>query len=961
MNWVYSLRDLKQQKTRTIFAITGIAISIFLLTSVGMISDSISYSYVDYATQSAGRIDYEITGGIINATKVENQVRSDTTLNGIIGDYLPRCVAGWGSTSVFSIKNPSNNQTVNRVYQIGVNITSENQAYQGPFLYANGTAFDGTLAGNECLVEYELARSLNITVGKSILFNVTFFTDEAHHVVSRAHIFNYTVKAIVNFNNKFPDYFTNALIIDISNWTSFWWWWYPNQGTCQYLELNLKNPANYYDSKDIPGTTERLRVIGEKIQNLIGFYNPFYYNVTYNIGMPRASALETSSNVNIAISIILTFVIILSVVISGVLINGILTTSVEEKIREFGIFRVLGAHRQLPIRLTVTQALVLSAIGTAIGILGGYAMVRFFLLRLIASALSYTSSAVVTIVSPSTIGLSIVIGVGVSMIVGIFPALKVSRMNILHAINPYRQESVGTKMVKEGNVNGKFILIGAVISGIAGFVLYIVPQILLTLDIGLIVSVIVILLTIFLLGATLVGLGLLPVVQNLVRKIFTALMHKTKDIIRISLLRYTRRNMTTVIMFSVSFSFMTLVSTLLGTQSASTIGQIRNSIGADMTIDSRSMWISTYTPDSGWVIPDQNMAQELLSYSNIVKTSSILATTQELPILRGISYSLTMSDLVKFKSDSVQGVAIDNNYLDVTYTEYAVFSQGNMQDAFNAVLNGNNSVIVSTALSADLKLNLNDQCLLWFKWGNGETNYVQFKIVGVVDNLPGIPTIEKRASSASGAAIVMNQADFKQYFQLPAGNYYTSRIFVKLASSAQNYDSAIAIERNLNSIYSQSYLYHIYDSYRQGQSAVQIYSTINTLFTVILTIAVIISMFGLTSAAYSTILERTREVGIIETLGLKKRSVANMFLIESEVIMVSAAINGALIGMILIFLFYWEIAAFSSFPIMSVFQIPWSIIGIELVIAGIVCAIAMKLLVRRVQRMELIEIFRKTM
>jgi len=89
--------------------------------------------------------------------------------------------------------------------------------------------------------------------------------------------------------------------------------------------------------------------------------------------------------------------------------------------------------------------------------------------------------------------------------------------------------------------------------------------------------------------------------------------------------------------------------------------------------------------------------------------------------------------------------------------------------------------------------------------------------------------------------------------------------------------------------------------------------------------------------------------------------VANMFIIESEIIMVSAAINGSIIGIILVFLFYWQIASFSSYPIMASFTIPWNIILIELAVAAVVCAIAMKLLVRRVQNMELMEIFRKTL
>jgi putative ABC transport system permease protein len=157
------------------------------------------------------------------------------------------------------------------------------------------------------------------------------------------------------------------------------------------------------------------------------------------------------------------------------------------------------------------------------------------------------------------------------------------------------------------------------------------------------------------------------------------------------------------------------------------------------------------------------------------------------------------------------------------------------------------------------------------------------------------------------------------------------------------------------------YNFHVDNSYRQGQFAQDIFAIVEALFTVILTFAVVISLFGLTAGAYSTILERTREVGIIETLGLRKRSVTNMFTLESEIIMTSAAINGSVIGLILVGLFYWQIAAFSTFPVMSVFTIPYDTIAIELGVAALVCFLSMQSLVKNVQRMELIEIFRKTL
>ncbi|NMC08010.1 MAG: ABC transporter permease [Candidatus Lokiarchaeota archaeon] len=977
MNLAYAFRDLGKQKTRTSFGISGIAISIFLLSVIGMLGDSVSYSYVDYASQQAGKIDYNISGGYIPTAVLESKIKQDPVLAQELHDFLPRNVRWIYNNEIITTSNITDPKRMSEdVLNIGVDIARENAAIT-KFLLADGSPFTGTLGAGQCLITQQMAKDMGVVAGDQIIYNRTVYTTSEKKVVSYYDIKTYTVVAVVSFNFKFPSYVENAVILNLSRWISTWGGY---QGYSSDIVVNLASPQSYYDAKDITGTINRLRKIGERIQNCIGFYNDLPkpdtpQNTTFTIDMPRISVLEIAQYVNVGISIILLFVTILGVVISGVLINGILTTSVEEKIREFGVFRVLGAHSKIPIKLTVLQAFIVSSIGTAIGIGGGYAMVRFALLPVLQRFLNFTAGQVVAFMSAQTLGLTLGVGIGVSMLVGIAPALRVSRMSILAAINPYRQESVGTRMVKEGNANGKLVLLGGVVSGIAAFVLFIVPQIILTLDLGLIVGVLIIMLSVFLLGATLVGLGLLPVIQGIIMRVFTFLARKTKDIIRISLTRYSRRNVTTVIMFSIAFSFITLVSTVIGTQSAQNTGTIRNTNGTDMVIDSRRNFISGFDPDSSVLLPDTAFARELLSYAPIVKTSAVLATNLELGVMRKSQHTITLKDLVGYKTSSVHGWAIDENYLDVVYQEYVVFSQGSSDAAFHQVLHGTGNVIISSALSTSLLVGLGDKCVLQFQWGDGEVHAEQFTIVGVVDNLPGIYTVQKRPDSASGAAIVLNQADYKRCFQLPAGDYYTSRIFIKLREDYRNRDKSGTFEQQLVNQYKSTYNFRIsgsdyssgqtrpvsFNSYRQGGFAQEIFAIVEALFTIILTFAVIISLFGLTSGSYSTILERTREVGIIETLGLRKRSVGNMFTLESEIIMTSAAINGSIIGLILVWLFYSQIAAFSTFPVMSVFSIPYGIIAIELGVAALVCFFSMKGLVKNVQRMELIDIFRKTL
>ncbi|MFW9824646.1 MAG: hypothetical protein ACFFE4_17010, partial [Candidatus Thorarchaeota archaeon] len=57
----HSWLDLKRDKAKAIFGISGIAISLFLLTSIGMLNDTVNYNYLLYVTSTTGKTDILIT------------------------------------------------------------------------------------------------------------------------------------------------------------------------------------------------------------------------------------------------------------------------------------------------------------------------------------------------------------------------------------------------------------------------------------------------------------------------------------------------------------------------------------------------------------------------------------------------------------------------------------------------------------------------------------------------------------------------------------------------------------------------------------------------------------------------------------------------------------------------------------------------------------------------------------
>ena len=57
----HSWLDFKRDKAKAAFGISGIAISLFLLTTIGMLNDTVSYNYLLYVTSTTGSADIMIT------------------------------------------------------------------------------------------------------------------------------------------------------------------------------------------------------------------------------------------------------------------------------------------------------------------------------------------------------------------------------------------------------------------------------------------------------------------------------------------------------------------------------------------------------------------------------------------------------------------------------------------------------------------------------------------------------------------------------------------------------------------------------------------------------------------------------------------------------------------------------------------------------------------------------------
>lgn len=142
--------------------------------------------------------------------------------------------------------------------------------------------------------------------------------------------------------------------------------------------------------------------------------------------MSQDEMLGASDQIDQTMTLLLGGIASISLVVAGVGVMNVMLVSVTERTREIGIKKALGARRSDILRQFLTEALLLSLIGGAVGIAAGLAFGALAESMGMAFAASWGVVAVAAAAS-TAIGLAF----------GIFPAYRASRLTPIEAL---RQE-----------------------------------------------------------------------------------------------------------------------------------------------------------------------------------------------------------------------------------------------------------------------------------------------------------------------------------------------------------------------------------------------------------------------------------------------------------------------------------------------------------------------------------------
>jgi putative ABC transport system permease protein len=184
-----------------------------------------------------------------------------------------------------------------------------------------------------------------------------------------------------------------------------------------FIRVRVDKPEN------IDGTIEHIKSILRDNHNID---NPSEDD--FNV-RSTTQALETIGSITNALRFFLAAVAAISLIVGGFGIMNIMLATVQERTKEIGLRKAVGAKNSDIIRQFLIEAVTITFISGVIGIISGALIL--FLISVVINALNYHWDLVI---SPISIIIGCLVSISIGLIFGIIPARRASMLNPIEAL-----------------------------------------------------------------------------------------------------------------------------------------------------------------------------------------------------------------------------------------------------------------------------------------------------------------------------------------------------------------------------------------------------------------------------------------------------------------------------------------------------------------------------------------------
>jgi len=537
--------------------------------------------------------------------------------------------------------------------------------------------------------------------------------------------------------------------------------------------------------------------------------------------------------------IALTMFGVMALFMGAFIIFNTFRTVIVERRHDIGMLRAIGASRKTIRGLILAEGLVQGIVGTAFGLMFGY-LLGAGVLKLAAVPMSQFINLQMgkPVISASIVIISILLGVGVTVLAGLIPAIQASRLTPLEALRPTSAEKSFKRLT------GINFIIGILLIAVAVIGLFTGNSTMISLG-----SVLV------LVGLVLVGPALVNPIAVVFGKILAKLYARqgTGELAQGNLTRQPSR---VAITASATMLGIAIIVSLGGMVASMTITMdrlIRDGLGSDYLFipPSISLWNSN-------VGANQDLATRLQAVDGV-------------KVISTLRFSGTV---VGDQAISVLGI----NPQTFPVVSKLEFVQGD-QSAFLALEQGN-QIIPNGILASTLGLKVGDELELISPKGK-----IAFTVAAVGSDL----------LNAKVNTVYMSQANLATYFD--------SKDDVFLQLNLQEGADAVKVDRQIKSIAADYPQFNVISGKEYAASMMTQLKAAFAGMYVLLALMALPSLIAMLNTLAISVLERTREIGMLRAVGATQKQVRTMVVTEALLLALIGTTFGILSGLYLGYMF----------------------------------------------------------
>jgi len=577
-----------------------------------------------------------------------------------------------------------------------------------------------------------------------------------------------------------------------------------------------------------------------------------------------------------------TFMLVFAIVallVGGFIIFNTFFITVAQRTRENALLRALGAKQRQVLLSVLLEALAVGVIASAIGV--GVGVLVSAGLKALLSAFGFDVPAGGVVLTSGTIIISLVVGVGITVVSAVSPARKAGKVPPIAAL---RDVAIGST----GYGSKQRIIVGSGILVLGG----------LSLAYGLISApsnalVVVgagVLLVFF--GVSVLGRTIALPLSRLIGSPLPRLRGICGQLARENAMRNPKRTATTASALMIGVGLVAFITIFAASAKASFNHTIDKSFHGDFVVTSPAGF------GAGGI--DPSVTKNLSALPEVRAAGPIRAGVAQIdgsvkPILGASEQTFALVDVKPQKGSphdlgpgtiAIYKDVAKNKHLSLGDQVAVVFKDTGLQHLRVAMIYGENQPAGNYLLGLQTyQQNLTDQ--------------YDFQIF--VQKAPGVNAATalsavKRAASASPGAKVLDQTQYKA-------------------------DQTKFIDQLLGLIYAM------------------------------LALAILIALFGIANTLALSILERTRELGLMRAVGMTRRQLRSTVRWESVII----ALQGALLGLVIGMFFGWALVAALRDQGFNTLRLPATSLIIIVVLAAVAGVLAAVLPARRAAKLDVLQ------